>query len=283
MNLHWVSALSAEARRKQRERDKTDFLEWFWLGPLAGGLAGDVGLDELERLGEFAKAIGLIEGHSRHAHKRLEEAIEHAVEDDLIIPVIDRADESGSCVAAATARTSVRFGSPSSDAFSPLLATLGGDPILPGPYDPATQEEKLKAAREAVDGPNTDRGGFDWLGAAEAAASALLGSSRSNDDSDSTLKNFGDSGDDADNSLLSDAQPYEYVPDALGSDALELAAQTNNPDYAARMLGYDRDTFGDMIHAMKNQNGLRGDNNVVWHDNGDVYYKGMYLDNMHNY
>lgn len=67
------------------------------------------------------------------------------------------------------------------------------------------------------------------------------------------------------------------------SQAFTLAASTTNENYAARMLDYDRKTFGDMIHEMKFGNGLRGDDNVVFHDNGDVYFRGILIDNMHNY
>lgn len=84
-------------------------------------------------------------------------------------------------------------------------------------------------------------------------------------------------------SLLGDAQPFEYSEEALSCDVEELAASTNNPDYAAKMLGYDRDTFGDMIHVMKPENGLGPADTVIWHDNGDVYFKGILIDNMHNY
>jgi hypothetical protein len=84
-------------------------------------------------------------------------------------------------------------------------------------------------------------------------------------------------------SRFAGALPFEYVPDALGDNVMELAARTNDPDYAAKMLGYDRDIFGDMIHAMKAENQLRGNDNVIWHDNGDVYFKDIKIDNMHNY
>jgi hypothetical protein len=47
------------------------------------------------------------------------------------------------------------------------------------------------------------------------------------------------------------AQPFEYTPDAVSGDIEELAASTNNPNYAANMLGYQRKIFGDMIHSMK--------------------------------
>ncbi|QGZ56073.1 hypothetical protein FAZ97_04310 [Paraburkholderia acidiphila] len=62
-----------------------------------------------------------------------------------------------------------------------------------------------------------------------------------------------------------------------------LAASTNKENYAARMLGYNRKTFGDMIHAMKSYNNLRGDDNVIWHDDGDVEFNGEIIDNMHNW
>ena len=77
---------------------------------------------------------------------------------------------------------------------------------------------------------------------------------------------------------------YQEGKDArLGGDIEELAASTNNPNYAAKMLGYNRKIFGDMIHAMKAANDLRGDDNVIWHDNGDVYFNGYVIDNMHSY
>jgi hypothetical protein len=82
---------------------------------------------------------------------------------------------------------------------------------------------------------------------------------------------------------LGDAQPFEYIPDAVGGDVEEFAASTNNENYAAKMLGYDRKTFGDMIHAMKDYNKLRGDDNVIWHDNGDVSFNGGIIDNMHSW
>jgi Domain of unknown function (DUF4279) len=55
---------------------------------------------------------------------------------------------------------------------------------------------------------------------------------------------------------LGDAQPFEYAPDAVSEDAEKLAASTNNPNYAAKMLGYDRKTFNKMLHIFKPKNGL---------------------------
>jgi hypothetical protein len=38
-----------------------------------------------------------------------------------------------------------------------------------------------------------------------------------------------------------------------------------------------------MVHAMKGEMDLRGDDNVIWHDNGDVEFNGDIIDNMHSY
>ncbi|MDR5741559.1 hypothetical protein QCE73_00155 [Caballeronia sp. LZ029] len=95
------------------------------------------------------------------------------------------------------------------------------------------------------------------------------------------LDSFGDSGERG--SMLGDARPLEYAPDELSDDSFDIAASTNNPNYAAKMLGYDRNTFGDMIHAMKYDLDLRGDDNVIWHDNGDIEFKRGIIGNMHDY
>ncbi|SMG61432.1 hypothetical protein [Paraburkholderia susongensis] len=82
---------------------------------------------------------------------------------------------------------------------------------------------------------------------------------------------------------LSDAQPFDYRPAMPDGNAEELAASTNNPNYAAKMLGYDRKTFGDILHKFKPRNGLGPADNVIWHDNGDVYFKGNYVGNFHDW
>ncbi|MEZ0604824.1 hypothetical protein ACAX43_22070 [Paraburkholderia sp. IW21] len=80
-----------------------------------------------------------------------------------------------------------------------------------------------------------------------------------------------------------DAQPFEYIPDAVSGDVDELAASTNNPKFAAKMLGYDQKTFGDILHSFKPDNGLGPADNVIWHDNGDVYFNGNFIANFHDW
>ncbi|QQC65208.1 hypothetical protein [Paraburkholderia ginsengisoli] len=83
---------------------------------------------------------------------------------------------------------------------------------------------------------------------------------------------------------LGDAQPFEYIPDAVSGDVEELAASTNSPKFAAKMLGYDQNTFSKMLHIFKPENGLRPSDNVIFHDDGGVEFNGQLLDdNIHNY
>lgn len=83
---------------------------------------------------------------------------------------------------------------------------------------------------------------------------------------------------------LGDATSFEYVEDALSTDIEELAASTNNPRFAARMLGYDYKTFGMMLHRFKDANGLGPADNSIFHDNGDVEFNGrIFEDSIHDY
>ncbi|PRY03816.1 hypothetical protein [Paraburkholderia sp. BL25I1N1] len=83
---------------------------------------------------------------------------------------------------------------------------------------------------------------------------------------------------------LGNAQPFEYTPDVVGGDTEEIAASTNNPRYAAKMLGYDQNTFSTMLHTFKPANGLGPAANVIFHDDGNVEFNGQMLDdNIHDY
>ncbi|CAB3784038.1 hypothetical protein LMG28614_01856 [Paraburkholderia ultramafica] len=134
-------------------------------------------------------------------------------------------------------------------AFARSILYPPGEPVLSGSYDPATQQAKLIAARASI---ATIGGAFDDA----ADASTLLG----------------------------DAQPFEYTPDAVSGDVDELAASTNNPRFAAKMLGYDQNTFSDMLHVFKPANGLGPADNVIFHDDGSIEFNGQMLDdNIHDY
>jgi RHS repeat-associated protein len=66
-------------------------------------------------------------------------------------------------------------------------------------------------------------------------------------------------------------------------DATQLAATTNSPAYAAKMLGYDQYTFSQMLHDFKPYYGLGPADNVIFHDNGNVYFQGGLVGNIHDF
>ncbi len=82
--------------------------------------------------------------------------------------------------------------------------------------------------------------------------------------------------------LLGDAQPFDYIGSPVGDSLGSLAAVTNNPNFAAKMLGYDRKTFGQMLHVLQPANGLGPADNVIFHDSGDIEFKGVIIDNIHD-
>lgn len=82
----------------------------------------------------------------------------------------------------------------------------------------------------------------------------------------------------------SDAQPFEYAEEAVSGETEELAASTNSPKFAAKMLGYDQNTFSTMLHQFKPRNGLGPADNVIFNDDGSVEFNGKILDdNIHDY
>lgn len=58
---------------------------------------------------------------------------------------------------------------------------------------------------------------------------------------------------------------------------------TTSPNYAASMLGYDRITFGSMIHAFKIFHGIPANGNLTWHADGSTYHGGELLGNIHDF
>lgn len=241
LSMPCIASLSDEERRKEREQDKEDFLDWLWLSPLARGLAGDVGLDELDRLRKFAEANRLDCGRARHDYKKLEEAIKDAVEDDLLIPVIDRTDDWGGGYLPAPNSQAIPLTDgllrTSDTPFARRTGAFGdGEPILSGPYDPAMQEAKLKAARVGAGGSGSAGGGFDWLGIVEAVADATPGvaSSREDDGGDSMLGSLRDA--DGGGRLAGDALPFEYRPESSDVDASDVAGVGRGDMYACDII-----------------------------------------------
>ncbi len=87
-------------------------------------------------------------------------------------------------------------------------------------------------------------------------------------------------------SLLSggNVQAFKYGGDGppYVGEADELAGTTNEK-YARKMFGYDRPTFSEMIHRFKEEHRIGAADNLEFEKNGDVYFRGIYLDNFHDY
>ncbi|NML98414.1 hypothetical protein HHL24_10670 [Paraburkholderia sp. RP-4-7] len=171
----------------------------------------------------------------------------------------------------------VRATSYGSSWASSSSALFDGEPILSGPYDPATQAARLSAARGAIAASGN---GGNLLGLLETVAGAAL----------STGSGADDGGDEvADDGVftftsLGDTQPFEYTENTVSGDTEELAASTNNPKFAAKMLSYDYKTFGTMLHKFKDANGLGPADNSIFHDNGDMEFNGrIFEDSIHDY
>ncbi|WP_429472248.1 hypothetical protein [Paraburkholderia sp. WSM4175] len=190
-----------------------------------------------------------------------------AVRDGRLVPAIDRAWRGSRRVARPYGPQSWPKRVP--DPKPTVYGFLDGQ-LVPFGADGCLIERTLSAS-------SSSSSRFDLLGAVGAMAGAAIGGAGF------AVNGGNGAGAIANSTLLGDAKPFEYVPEALSGDAVELAASTNNPNYAAKMLGYDRKTFGDMVHAMKFDLKLRGDDNVIWHDTGAVEFRKNIIGNMHDY
>jgi RHS repeat-associated protein len=83
--------------------------------------------------------------------------------------------------------------------------------------------------------------------------------------------------------LSTGATAGQSATQASDGNNIQLAASATSPDYAARILGYSRNTFGKMIHSFKEFYGLSPSDNLIFHDNGDVYFRGSLLGNIHDF
>ncbi|HEV3430536.1 MAG TPA: hypothetical protein VG320_21875 [Paraburkholderia sp.] len=291
-----------KAREEQMARDRRDFDQLFRVS--IGRKASRISAD-------FSAYAGFIGKHVRGRWpapidgEDITRILREAVRDGLIVPAIDR-DWRGSAGVSAryapqTWGETYRSGggggvvasTPRAKTFhQSVMESMGLD------ADGATAYiEKYNAMVERIDAiqaANAARraaaalvsNGDDLLGEVEAAAGAVLGGGDDSDDGDDAGGADDTAlGDDADDTStpLGDAQPFDYQPDMPDGDVEELAKSTINERYAAKMLGYDMDTFGGMIHALKDEFSLRGDDNVTFHDSGDVYFNGEWLDNIHTY
>ncbi|SDR03880.1 hypothetical protein [Paraburkholderia tuberum] len=277
-----------EDARRQLEQDRRDFDRYFRprldLRTITGGQA----LREIQTY--VRDALGLAHWNLPTDNASIERVLRQAVKDGRLVPVVHRDRRSALGRVYSPTPAPLRwpssgggggtYWSRSPNLFPPGITSFNGEPVLSGPYDPATIEVRRMAARAAMSSSSSG-GGFDLLGVVESVAGAALGDSDSTDD-EAEVAGAETTSDTS--TPLGNAQPFDDTPDAVSGDVEDLAASTNSPKFAAKMLGYDQNTFSKMLHLLKPENGLRPSDNVIFHDDGSVEFNGQLLDdNIHNY
>jgi hypothetical protein len=197
---------------------------------------------------DFGTYVAFISDHLRVScpvdGDGLTRILRDAVRDGRLIPAIDRAWMGSRRVARQYAPQSWPKRAPDP---KPTVYSFRGSELVPldasgrfiddTPYVPARVAAKA-AASAGSSGGSGGGSGFDWLGAAGTVAGAVLGGAGSSHDDggNSMLKSFGDTDGSHGGSLLGDAQPFEYQPDALSDDAFELAGAGRGDMYACDII-----------------------------------------------
>ncbi|WP_343654644.1 hypothetical protein [Paraburkholderia caribensis] len=148
-----------EEARKQRERDKRDFDLYF---RLCSDLRTATGNRELDVIRSFLRdLLDVVHWNLPADNEGIEKALREAVASGRLVPVIDRERRAlarvtrPDCAPERWASSSSGLGNAGGfgrgkwAAFvdaGPGPLVLNGEPVLRGPYDPATREAQLKAA-----------------------------------------------------------------------------------------------------------------------------------------
>jgi len=233
-------ALSSDEKSQRRERDKDLFLTEYYADYDWGQYAWsypEVAVQNLLWLIEQIDEIADVRPPT--SNDELEAVQKQAVSEGWLIPEIE--EHLGGMYAPLAAPASATRDNggirASVESFEPFRSTTmrSGEPVLSGPYDPATQEARLSAASGALsaDDGTADENSFDLLGTVESAAGALLGGSDDDSDGGDDTPDLAESmSDDAadgavsdDSTPLGDAQPFEYGEDMPSGDVQDLAAR----------------------------------------------------------
>jgi hypothetical protein len=210
-----------QERKQQIERDKEDFQRLFSLR---------IDRCEARRSSDFSLYTDFIRDVLRVTGwglpvdgKGVTRVLRDAVRDGLLVPAINREWQGGQRV------------------FKHYAPQYWKNPVGGGASVKASSEvmqwddfvalKRVNGELPALERESYGGGqGFDWFGAAEAVAGTMLGdgaSSRDDVDGSSMPHSFGDSGG---SSLLADAQPFDYQPDAPSEDPFDLAGMPYNGD-----------------------------------------------------
>ncbi|MCG5073028.1 hypothetical protein [Paraburkholderia tagetis] len=216
-------------REEQIEQDRLDFDRYFRVGTSRRAARG---------CSDFSAYVAFISEHLRISGlsapvdgEGVTRVLRDAVRDGALIPAINRAWRGSRRVGRSYAPQSWPKRAPDpkptiygvrNGEFVPLDAN--GYFIDRTPYVPAAARVAATASNVASSGS-----GFDWLGAVETAAGAVLGGDALSGD-DGTLDNDFASGASDDSTPFGDAQPFEYSDDLPDGDAFDVAKTPNLGD-----------------------------------------------------
>ncbi|MDR6380476.1 hypothetical protein [Paraburkholderia caribensis] len=255
---------------RQRELDRRDFDLHFRPRP---DLRTVTGKRELDVIRSFLRDLLDVAHWNRPAdNEGIEKALREAVASGRLVPVIDRERRAlarvtrPDCAPERWASSSSGLGNAGGFGLGKWAAfvdagpgplMLNGEPVLRGPYDPATREAQLKAAwAEMANGAGRSGDALDLLGAARAIAGGMVAAESDEDAVPSFAKGISaatgiDDSAKADSSPPGDAQPFGYYPDKLSDETTEVAARGvrlsgNDPGgFRINPNGLDVDYFDD--------------------------------------
>lgn len=215
--------------REQIEQDRRDFDCYFRPRSDLRTVSGEAELHEIQSF--LRDTLNVVHWNQPTDNAGVERALRDTVSSGRLVPVVNREWRSlGRVAKPAPAPQRWPSGGRGFDGGSQKWAafvnagpgplTFNGEPVLSGPYDPATRESQLTEARAAVSTSGTIG---DLLGVLEAAAGAMLGIDSGVDDRvDEVTENSGGTA-----TQLGDAQPFEYLPNTPDGDSFEIAKTPN--------------------------------------------------------
>ncbi|MBB5468547.1 hypothetical protein HDG32_004677 [Paraburkholderia sp. CI2] len=238
-----------EDARRQLEQDRKDFDRYFrsrWdLRTITGGQA----LREIQTY--VRDALGLPHWNLPTDNASIERVLRQAVKDGRLVPVVHRDRRSALGRVYSPTPAPLRwpssgggggtYWSRSPNLFPPGITSFNGEPVLSGPYDPATWESRLVAARAAMGGSSS---GGALLGVVEAVAGALVGGNADMGEGDGVAEGFAESTEGT-STPFSGAHPFEYGDDAVSGDSFDLAGNLT-PNKGAAGSWYTNPGSGQM-------------------------------------
>ncbi|TKC92557.1 hypothetical protein FAZ69_02485 [Trinickia terrae] len=218
---------------RQLEQDRREFAHYFRPGWDLRTITGGTNLREIQAF--VSEQLNVAHWNLPTDNAGIERTLKDAIASGRLVPIINREGNFSGRVSRPTPAplrwpTTGGGGSWKRSAylFPPGTTSFNGEPVLSGPYDPATQAAQLATARAASGVSDSS----DWLGVVEEVAGAILGSDAGSSDGV-------DIGHDT-STPLGNARPFEYseaLPDAGTEQVAGMSFHGTPGSWASSMPG----------------------------------------------